>query len=99
MEWYEKMRAKRWNERVRLVITFLNVTAIGAFGLAVTGPIVTQLNLRGGTENTAGGARFSEVTLSSEFSLSQVVAWDIALAALVVHAFAHILVTFIEPEE
>lgn len=37
------MHAKRWNERVKLVMTSLNAIAITIFGLAVIAPILAHL--------------------------------------------------------
>ncbi|MEM6943119.1 MAG: hypothetical protein AAF416_02570 [Pseudomonadota bacterium] len=89
------MSAKRWNERLRLVITHFNITSVGAFGLAVTAPI-----LEARRSGEAGlGVMFDELTLSADLSVADVVAWDVATAALALHVFAHILVGLTEPED
>ncbi|MEQ9124195.1 MAG: hypothetical protein RIM80_16720 [Alphaproteobacteria bacterium] len=91
----ENLKAKRWNERLRLVITALNLTAVGTFGLAVTAPL---LRSSGPILNGRSAITALESKLPGEFSPLDVVAWDAALAALAMHIFAHILVGLIEPE-
>jgi hypothetical protein len=94
---YEKLRAKRWNAQLRLVIEFFNVTAIGAFGLAVIAPILALLQARTQRigEAESGDAWFT--TMSYEWH--EVVIWPAVAVALFFHLFAHILIQLTEPEE
>ena len=39
MDSRRKMRAMRWNERIRVSVRFFNITSIAMFGLAVIQPI------------------------------------------------------------
>jgi hypothetical protein len=91
----DRLTSKRWNERVRLFITFVNVTAIGAFGLSVTAPILEAIN---GT-TTVGQMLQAAQASQGGVSIWSVIAWDIALAALVLHVLAHLMVGLIESEE
>ena len=76
------LQAKRWNEHIRLTATFLNVTSIGVFGLAVTAPLLRRLG-------TSGELLNSQQLATSEIgSLS----WEAAAFALLLHLGAHILV-------
>ncbi len=89
------MRAKRWNERLRLVITAFNLTAVGTFGLAVTAPLLKKGGL---VFARSDGASLPELKLFEGFSPLDLVAWDAAGAALLLHVFAHILVGLTESE-
>ena len=91
------MRAKRWNERLRLVIAFLNITSVGAFGLAITAPVLERLRFIRAVEG--GDPLFEKFSFVQDLSVTNVIEWRVATAALVLHVFAHILVTFTEPEE
>lgn len=99
MHWQEQIRAKKWNERVRLIITFLNVTAIGSFGLAVTAPIVSHLALRRPATAKDSPPPWGELKLGGDFTLLDVVLWDMAAVAIALHVFAHMLVSLIERED
>jgi multisubunit Na+/H+ antiporter MnhB subunit len=99
MHWQEKLSAKRWNERIRLIITFMNVTAIGTFGLAVTAPILRSLGGPSGSvfERKVLGIN-SEANVHN-VALFDVIAWEMASAALFLHILAHVLVSLIERED
>ncbi len=83
------MTAKRWNEHVKLVVTALNTTAIGTFGLAVIAPIVTKLSEARGKPSG---------DMLSGLSFLKDVIWPALIAALVLHCFAHAVLSYLEPE-
>lgn len=93
------MRAKRWNERLRLVITFFNITSIGAFGLSVIAPILEFMKNRNGMVFNEKFAFWGKLEGMKEISYLDVIAWEAAGAALAMHVFSHILVGLTEPEE
>lgn len=90
----EKLQAKIWNERLKLVISFLHITSVGMFGLAVTAPILETLRV---SQN--GGEGGASALALPEFSISDVIAWEAAAGAWVIQVFAHILVGLMELEE
>ncbi len=99
MHWQTRIRAKRRNERIRLVVNFLNVTAIGTFGLAVTAPIVGQLSFKKLAAGPEIGGKLTIFTQNQDASLSDVVLWDVAVGALAAHVCAHLLTVLLEPED
>lgn len=81
------MEAKRWNERLRLIMAALNATAIGTFGLGVVAPIVAALT----APDQAGGL--------DDLPFFGGVVWPAVLVALFLHVCAHIIVSYLEPEK
>lgn len=71
----QKLRAKRRNERVKLVATFINAVAIAAFTLGFTVPMVGWF-----AQRTADPL----VTLTKALA-----AWPVLFVALAFHAVAH----------
>ena len=78
----QSLRAKRWNERLRLSITFLNVTSIGVFGLAVTAPWLRSI----------GKADGGPAIVLVDAGQGSLISWEAAGLALLLHLIAHILV-------
>lgn len=90
----QKIRAGRWNERVRLAATFLNIIAVGTFGLAVTSPLLEHLRFDDGA--FMGLAKVGE---GLDLPWYEFVYWPFPLGALILHALAHILLGVLDPEE
>lgn len=90
----QKLKAKRWNERVRLFAAFLNISAVGAFGLAVISPIMDHLKY--GNEQVAGWEKF---TVPFDGPWYAVISWQAALLALILHVCAHIVLSVLDREE
>ena len=79
-----RMRAMRWNERIRLVIGVFNRSAVAVLGAAAIGSAVGS----GNAGTAAGGASLIEgVSLVS------------VGCAFTLHLLAHLLVGLIEPED
>lgn len=92
----EVARARRWNERVRLLVSFFNLTSVGVFGLAIIAPMTDSANPLVYYWSSGGAEK---VNLSEHFSLSDIIAWEAALGVVVLHVFAHILIGLTEAEE
>jgi hypothetical protein len=93
--WGNQMDAKRWNEGVRLVSTFLNASSIGAFGLSVLAPMKDANRF-----SPVGDAVIpSKLGMDEPFSITDGVVWPLLALALIMHFFAHIVVAFMEEED
>ncbi len=79
-----RMRAMRWNERIRLVIGVFNRSAVAVLGAAAVGSAFQQ---PGAAQGAAGGVAVAGIPLTS------------LGCALALHLLAHVLVGLIEPEE
>lgn len=89
------MRAKRWNERLRLIMAALNATAVGTFGLGAVAPVIAKMATMA---PTAAGENAAASALEG-LSFAKDVIWPAILAAVVLHLCALKLVSYIEPEE
>jgi hypothetical protein len=88
--------AKRWNEHVRLFVTFFNLTSIGVFGLGIVAPMTDRGNplfyyWSAGVEE--------KLSLSQDFAINDVISWQAVVAVIGLHIFAHVLIGLTEPEE
>lgn len=87
------MEAKRWNERLKLAMTALNATAVGTFGLGAIAPIISKLTTASGQTAADGMAALADLSFVED------VVWPPVIAAALLHGFAHILVSLMEPED
>ena len=78
-----RLRAMRWNERIRLVIGVFNRSAVAVLGAAAVGSAFQQPGAAGGSASVA----LAGIPLTS------------LGCALVLHLLAHVLVGLIEPED
>ncbi|MEK6216084.1 MAG: hypothetical protein N2B03_02570, partial [Boseongicola sp.] len=62
-------------------------------------PIIAHLSIRNSVDSFGKWDSLKSLTLNTDFSIMDVIAWKLVGAALAVHVFAHILVTFTRPEE
>lgn len=99
MDAQQKLRAKRWNERIRLSVTFFNITSIGMFGLSVIQPILQFRSVARAADGPGGDKFLSLLKIGEDFSVTDLIEWEAAGAALAMHIFAHILVGVTESEE
>lgn len=88
-----KMEAKRWNERLKLATTALNATAVGTFGLGAIAPIISKLTTASSQAAADGMAALADLSFVED------VVWPPVIAAALLHGFAHILVSLMEPED
>jgi len=81
-------------------MTALNSTAIGLFGLSVVAPLLARVAARKAQgEVVPSPDKLAVLALGKPFSLSEGIVWQAALAALCLHALAHIVVTFMDKED
>lgn len=80
-----RMRAMRWNERIRLVIGVFNRSAVAVLGAAAVGSAFRAPD--------AGAAGQAVPSLLGGIPLTSLV------CALALHLLAHVLVGLIEPED
>jgi len=94
------MEAKRWNERLKLVMTALNTTAIGLLGLSVIAPMLARLAAYNASPPLDRlDEKLRTLGIEQSFSITDGVVWQAALAALFLHLLAHIVVSFMDKED
>ncbi|MCZ7675787.1 MAG: hypothetical protein M5U35_07870 [Roseovarius sp.] len=84
-----------------MAATFLNITAVGTFGLAVTSPLLEHARIvsQQSTNYLIESDMIKSLIIASDLSWWQYVSWPFAIGALAVHVMAHMLMGLIDPEE
>jgi len=76
------IKSNRWNEHVRIFATFLNVAAVGAFGLSVVAPMIAYY--QGGN--------------AGNYSPMSVILWEMLSLSAILKLCAHITLRFLEED-
>ena len=92
----ETNKNRQWNERVRLLVNFFNLIAVGTFGVGVAAPLTDKSNPLYDQWALIGP---DKLNIFKDFSLTDVISWQFVIAVIGLHISAHILIGLLEPEE